>query len=199
MNKNFFTAIIFSLILWNSSVYAEEIRSRFGFYITVPTNFIALQNQNMDDLLKKYEGSQLDKDAFNDIMAGVSKQNMNIEFFFPTHMNNPEDHSININVQKGDIKEISSIPMSDICPMYKSNYSKVFKKNIKQYSCKLTKKFSPKFSPAIFLYHDGASGYLVQYQIQTSAGLTTFTAGCNSKKTCELMDNYTSQMIRSIR
>ena len=105
--------IIFSLVLWNSGVYAEEIRSRFGFYITVPSKFVALQNQNMDDLLKKYEGSQLDKDAFNDIMAGVSKQNMNIEYFFPTHMNSPENHSININVQKGDIKEISSIPMSD--------------------------------------------------------------------------------------
>ena len=191
--------VIFSLIFWNSNLYAEEIRSRFGFYITVPSNFIAFQNENMDDLLKKYEGSELDKDAFNDMMAGVSKKNMDIEYFFPTHINSPEKHSININVQKGNIREISSIPMSDLCSLYRSNYSKVFRKNIKQYSCELTNKYSPKFSPAIFLYHDGASGYLVQYQIQTRAGLTTFTAGCESKKTCELMNNYTSQMIRSIR
>ena len=124
---------------------------------------------------------------------------MNIECFFPTNINNPESHSININVQKGNIKEISSIPMSDICPMYKNNYSKIFRKNIKQYSCELTNKFNPKFNPVIFLYHDGPSGYLVQYQIQTSAGLTTFTAGCESKNTCKLMDNYMYQMIRSIR
>jgi hypothetical protein len=197
--KNFFV-IIFSLIIWNTNILAaEDIRSRFGFYITVPSSFIAIQNQNLDEILKKYKGSDIDKDAFNNIMAGVSKQNMNIEYFFPTHMNNPESHSININVQKGDINELSSIPMRDICPMYKSNYSKVFKKNINQYACKLTNKFSPKFNPVIFLYHDGAFGYLVQYQIQTSAGLTTFTASCLNKKTCELMNNYTSQMIRSIR
>ena len=174
-----------------------KIRSRFGFYITVPSNFIAFQNENMDDLLKSMKDLNLIKILLM-TMAGVSK-NMDIEYFFPTHINSPEKHSININVQKGNIREISSIPMSDLCSLYRSNYSKVFRKNIKQYSCELTNKYSPKFSPAIFLYHDGASGYLVQYQIQTRAGLTTFTAGCESKKTCELMNNYTSQMIRSIR
>ena len=40
--------VIFSLIFWNSNLYAEEIRSRFGFYITVPSNFIAFQNENTE-------------------------------------------------------------------------------------------------------------------------------------------------------
>ena len=56
--------VIFALIFWNTNVFAkEEIRSRFGFYITAPSNFIAVQNQNLDDLLKKYKGPNLDKKA----------------------------------------------------------------------------------------------------------------------------------------
>ena len=100
----------------------------------------------------------------------------------------------------GDIKEItSSFSMKELCPPYKEEYSKIFKKNIKQYSCELTNKFSPKFDPAIFLYHDGLSGYLVQYQIQTGAGFTTFTAACDSYKTCTLMKNWMSLAVFSLR
>ena len=197
--------IIFTLFFWNSVILAkEEIRSRFGFYITVPSNFIAIQNQNLDDLLRKYKGSKIDKDAFNDLMAGSFKQNMNIEYFFSPEMEDPGSHTINIvNDTSGDFKrDILSIPMRDLCPLYKKEYSKVFKKNLEQYTCELTNKFSPKFKQAVFLIHDSVSskeGYLVQYQLQTSAGFTTFTATCKNSRTCELMNSYVSQMIRSIR
>ena len=69
------------------------------------------------------------------------------------------------------------------------------------YDCEVTNKFSPKFQPAIFIYQDSLAGptYLVQYQIQTSGGITTFTAGCTNNKTCETMKGYLSEMIRSIR
>jgi len=78
-----FIIVIFALIFWNTNVFAkEEIRSRFGFYITVPSNFIAVQNQNLDDLLMKYKGPNLDKKAFNDLMAGSPKKDMDIEYFF---------------------------------------------------------------------------------------------------------------------
>ena len=200
--KKFILIIILTTLTasFTSNIYAEEIRSRFGFYLTVPPNFYVLQNKNVDDFLKKYKDSEFDKDAFSDMIAGVSKQNLKVDIFYPTRVRNPENHSINVNAQKGDIKEItSSFSMKELCPPYKEEYSKIFKKNIKQYSCELTNKFSPKFDPAIFLYHDGLSGYLVQYQIQTGAGFTTFTAACDSYKTCTLMKNWMSQMIESIR
>lgn len=190
--------ILIILLINTSNISAEEIRSRFGFYITVPSNFIAIQNQNMDDLLELYEGSKIDKQAFNDMMAGVSKENMNVEYFFPTDLDF-EKYSININIQKADIKELQSVSSKELCPFYSDYYSKIFKKKINQYKCEYTSKFSPKFNIAISLFHDGATGYLVQYQIQTIAGLTTFTAGCETKQGCNLMDDYLSQMIRSIR
>jgi len=197
--------IILAIIFWNTYAFSkEEIRSRFGFYITVPSNFIAVQNHNLDDLLKKYKGSKINKDAFNDLMAGSPKQNMNVEYFFSPEMEDPGSHTINIvNDSSGDFKRhVLSIPMRDLCPMYKKEYSKVFQKNLEQYTCELTNKFSPKFKQAVFLIHDSVmsnEGYLVQYQLQTSAGFTTFTATCKNSRTCELMNGYVSQMIRSIR
>ena len=43
-------------------VMAKEIRTRFGFYIDLPSSFIAIQDQNLGDLLKEYEGSEINKD-----------------------------------------------------------------------------------------------------------------------------------------
>ena len=71
--KKLLTILIISLIHSSNIFATEEIRSRFGFYITMPDKFMAVQDQNVDDLLKLYEGSYLDKGAFNDLMAGVSK------------------------------------------------------------------------------------------------------------------------------
>jgi hypothetical protein len=195
-----FVFIIFTLIFWNTNVFAkEEIRSRFGFYITVPPNFTAVQDQNLEELFKKYKGTNLDKNAFKKLMGGVINQD--IEYFFSLDMEDPEKHSINIGVRKGDIKGINSSNIRDLCSAAKNEISKVAGKNIQQYACELTNKFSPKFQPTIFYYQDGLGNakFQIQYQIQTNAGITTFTAGCNNERTCNLMNSYVSEMIKSIR
>jgi hypothetical protein len=192
--------IILAIIFWNTNSFSkEEIRSIFGFYITVPSNFIAIQNQNLDELLKKYKGSDINKDALKKFLGGTVTQN--IEYFFSQNMEDPENHSINIGVRKGDIKVVNSNNIRDLCSAAKNEMSKIAGKNIQQYSCELTNKFSPKFQPAIFYYRDGLGNakFQITYQIQTNAGITTFTAGCNNARTCELMNGYVSEMIRSIR
>ena len=76
---------IFILILWNSVVLAkEEIRTIFGFYITIPSNFIAMRNENLGELLNKYKGSDIDKDALNNLMGSSMTNKTNIEYFFFT-------------------------------------------------------------------------------------------------------------------
>ena len=192
--------IILVIIFWNTNAFSkEEIRSIFGFYITVPSNFIAIQNQNLDELLKKYKGSDINKDALKKFLGGATSQN--IEYFFSQDMEDPEKHSINIVVRKGDIKVVNSNNIRDLCSAAKNEMSKIAGKNIQQYSCELTNKFSPKFQPAIFYYRDGLGNakFQITYQIQTNAGIASFTAGCNNARTCELMNGYVSEMIRSIR
>ena len=75
---------IFFLLFLNliNAAYSQEIRSRFGFYLNVPNSLIALHNVDIDKLLKEYEGKDVDKSAFNDIMAGATKEEMTLEYFF---------------------------------------------------------------------------------------------------------------------
>ena len=192
--------IILAIIFCSTKAFTkEEIRSIFGFYITVPSNFIAIQNQNLEELLKKHKGSDINKDAFKKFMGGAISQN--IEYFFSPDIEDPERHSINIVVRKGDINVVNSTNIRNLCSAAKNEISKIAGKNIQQYSCELTNKFSPKFQPAIFYYRDGLGNakFQIVYQIQTNTGIASLTAGCDNPRTCELMNGYVSEMIRSIR
>ena len=63
--------IIISLFLTNYS-FAKEIRTRFGFFINLPNEFIAIQDQNLGELMQEYEGSDMDKEFFNEFMANFN-------------------------------------------------------------------------------------------------------------------------------
>ena len=200
MGVNTMKKILIILLLFCNlitSSFSKEIRSRFGFYIDVPDGLTAVQNLNMDELLKDYEGKEIDMNAFNDIMAGVSKQNMNIEYFFPSDLD-PVENSININIQEGNVNDISIVGLKEMCKIYQQEYSRLFNKNIKQYECKQTSQFSPKFNPVIFFIHDGAKNYLIQYQFQVKSGLATLTIGCDTNQNCNTMQKMGIKMIKSI-
>jgi|TARA_X000000950_G_C13605323_1_gene533072 hypothetical protein len=191
---------IFFLLFLNliNAAYSQEIRSRFGFYLNVPNSLIALHNVDIDKLLKEYEGKDVDKSAFNDIMAGATKEEMTLEYFFPKDLD-PVNNSININVQKGNINDVYSLGLKDLCPLYQKEYSRLFKKKIKQYECKFITEFSPKFNSVIYLIHDGIENYLIQYQFQVRSGIATLTVGCDTNKNCNTMSRYANNMINSIK
>tara|TARA_B100001057_G_scaffold56240_1_gene49869 strand:- start:183 stop:791 length:609 start_codon:yes stop_codon:yes gene_type:complete len=195
MKKILIILLLFCNLITNS--FSKEIRSRFGFYIDVPDGLTAVQNLNIEELLKDYEGKEIDMNAFNDIMAGVSKQNMNVEYFFPSDLD-PVKNAININIQDGDVNDISIVGMKEMCKIFQKEYSRLFNKNIKQYECKQTSEFSPKFNPVIFLIHDGAKNYLIQYQFQVKSGLATLTIGCDTNQNCNTMQTMGRKMIKSI-
>ena len=64
--------------------FGKEVRTRYGFYINLPYDYISL-SANMDDLLKQDENNEIniDKKFFNDMMAGSTKSDLNIEYYFP--------------------------------------------------------------------------------------------------------------------
>ncbi len=200
MGVNTMKKILIILLLFCNlitSSFSKEIRSRFGFYIDVPDGLTAVQNLNIEELLKDYEGKDIDMDAFNDIMAGVSKKNMNVEYFFPSDLD-PVKNAININIQEGDVNDIFIVGLKEMCKIYQKEYSRLFNKNIKQYECKQTSEFSPKFNPVIFLIHDGAKNYLIQYQFQVKSGLATLTIGCDTNQNCNTMQTMGRKMVKSI-
>lgn len=194
-----FLAILVLSLLWCNIVIAKEIRTRFGFYINLPNNYVAFQDQNLDELMKEYEGEEIDKDFFNDLFAGSSRQDMNVEYYFPKNFN-AELNSININVQKdSNIKDAIEIGLSELCPYFTTLFGDLYNKNVQQYYCKFNNSFTPKFKTVLHLKHDGAfpKQLLIQYMFQTFAGLTAVTAGCEPKN-CNIIEKQTIQIIKSI-
>ena len=92
--KNIFLSIIF-LLVSTQFVLSKEVRTRFGFYINLPNNFIQL-NANVDELLKKDSEGIINKEYFDELMSGSAKSDMNIEYLYPTKKYNPETNNINI-------------------------------------------------------------------------------------------------------
>lgn len=187
-------------MLWCNIVIAKEIRTRFGFYIDLPSSFIAIQDQNLGDLLKEYEGSEINKDFFNDFTAGSTKQSLNVEYYFPKNLD-PEINSININYQT-DVSLVSllnDIELKDLCPYYNGLFVELFGRKVNQYYCKFEKKFKPKFTKVIHTKHDGAKPgqIMIQYQFDVNKKMLTLTVGCEPKN-CNSMQKVSEYIIKSI-
>ena len=201
MKKKFriiITISIFSLLFYNFTI-ADEIRTRFGFYIDLPENFVAIQDQNIGKLMNETD-NDLNKEFFNDMMAGSSKQDLNIEFYYPKNLK-AEYNSININVQReGNLREIRrDFSLNEICGYYQQMFSELFKKQIRQYECKYNNNFKPKYPDVLRTKHDASQNgnFMFQYQFDYRNNLVTLTIGCEPIN-CRYMEDAGIQMIRSI-
>ena len=201
MIKNFkkFSLLLFVSFLFANFSFAKEIRTRFGFYIDLPKDFVAIQNQNVDELLKDSD-SDINKEFFNELVAGSSKQDLNVEFYYPKKLN-AELNSINVNLQSGvTLREIrGDFSLNEICQAYQQMFIELFKKGIRQYECKYNNNFKPKYRDVLRTKHDGSvSGQLmIQYQLDQNRKLLTLTIGCEPKN-CNYMEKVAVSIIKSI-
>ena len=201
MIKNFkkFSLLFIVSFLFSNFSFAKEIRSRFGFYIDVPNNFVFIQDQNINDLMNESD-NDMNKEFFNDMVSGTSKQDLNVEFYFPKNLN-AEFNSININMQSGvTLKEIKNdFRLIEICKYYQQLFSDLFNRKIKQYECNYTNDFRQKYPDVFRAKHDSAKrgNFMIQYQFDQRRNLITLTIGCEPKN-CNYMEKVAVGMIRSI-
>ena len=75
--------LIIFLILSIQLVYSKEVRTRYGFYVDLPKNYVSL-SANLDEILKSDKDNEMaiNKKYFNDVMAGSSKSDLDTEYFF---------------------------------------------------------------------------------------------------------------------
>ena len=79
--KKIFLSIIF-LLISTQFVFSKEVRTRFGFYINLPSNFFQL-NANLDELLEADKEGLVNRDYFDQMVSGATKSDMDIEYLFP--------------------------------------------------------------------------------------------------------------------
>ena len=186
MNKFFFSILILLLSLEQS--LAKEVRTRFGFYINLPNNYLQL-TANIDEMLKKDVDDSLtfNKEYFNEMMSGSARSDLNIEYYFPKKKYNAEKNMIYIMVQSDLIfNELLDYSPDEICQATSENLGLLYNKKIKIHDCKFNPKFIDRKNSSAIFYIE-SDGYLPTQKIymvmlEMSNGFTTnFVAGCEIK------------------
>ena len=189
--------ILFILLFSISELFAKEVRTRYGFYIDLPNNYIS-STANMDDLLKESgDDVPINKDYFNEMLAGSSRSDMNIEYFFPKKKYNPEFNNINITMMDGNVRELLEFTKKEICSEMKVMVSGLYNKNVREYGCEMNpKKIKKKTSPVVFYFiYDGPFKNTKVYMamLQNKFGkITSFTMVCENKNCSKILKDFIS-------
>ena len=189
--------ILFILLFSISELFAKEVRTRYGFYIDLPNNYIS-SSANMDDLLKESgDDIPINRDYFNEMLAGSSKSDMNIEYFFPKKKYNPEFNNINITMMDGNVREFLEFTKKEICSEMKVMVSGLYNKNVREYGCEINpKKIKKKTSPVVFYFiYDGPFKNTKVYMamLQNKFGkITSFTMVCENKNCSKILKDFIS-------
>ena len=189
--------ILFILLFSISELFAKEVRTRYGFYIDLPNNYIS-STANMDDLLKESgDDVPINKDYFNELLTGSSRSDMNIEYFFPIKKYNPEFNNINITMMDGNVRELLEFTKKEICSEMKAMVSGLYNKNVREYGCEINpKKIKKKSSPVVFYFiYDGPFKNTKVYMamLQTKFGkMTSFTMVCENKNCSKILKDFIS-------
>jgi len=185
--KKIFFSILFLFLSIEQSL-AKEVRTRFGFYINLPNNYLQL-TANIDEMLKKDVDDSLtfNKEYFNEMMSGSARSDLNIEYYFPKKKYNAEKNMIYIMVQSDLIfNELLDYSPDEICQATSENLGLLYNKKIKIHDCKFNPKFIDRKNSSAIFYIE-SDGYLPTQKIymvmlEMSNGFTTnFVAGCEIK------------------
>ena len=184
MKKVLFTIII--LLISSEIVFAKEVRTRFGFYIDLPNEFDTV-TANLDDLLNKTKDSELkiDKDAFNNMAAGGSKSDLDIEYYFPIKKYNAELNMVYIMSVDLDMGELLAFQPYEVCEAMTYEFSLLYQKKVNLYDCELNPtNIKKKNSRGVyFLESDGLANNqrLIIIMVEMKNKLVQFAAGCENK------------------
>ena len=193
--KKIFLSIIF-LLVSTQLVFGKEVRTRFGFYINLPSNFFQF-NANLDELLEADKEGLVNRDYFDQMVSGATKSDMDIEYLFPKKKYDPETNNINITMSKQDLKEIMAFTIDELCPEIKIMMEGLYNKRVKTYQCvKNPNNIKRKSSPAVYYFEvDGPFNNQRAHMVmlQTRRGYsTTFTLGCETKNCSNLVRDFIS-------
>ncbi len=186
MNKFFFSILLLLLLVEQS--LAKEVRTRFGFYINLPNNYLQL-TANIDEMLKKDVDDSLsfNKEYFNEMMSGSARSDLNIEYYFPKKKYNAEKNMIYIMVQSDlTFNDILDYSPNEICQATSENLGMLYDKKMKINDCKFNPKFIDRKNSSAIFYME-SEGYLPTLKtyivmLEMSDGFTTnFVAGCEIK------------------
>ena len=186
MKKIFFSILLLFLLIEQS--LGKEVRTRFGFYVNLPNNYLQL-TANIDEMFKNDvdNSTDINKEYFNEMMSGSARSDLNIEYYFPKKKYDAENNMIYIMVQSNLIfDELLDFSLNEICQVTTENLGMLYNRKVKLYDCKFNPKLIDKknSSGVYFIESDGylSNQRLYMVMLEMNDGFTTnFVAGCEIK------------------
>ena len=201
MKKFYITLLLFILTTYNFAV-AQQVKSKLGFDLRLPKNYFHLDtNRNIDQIIKEYEGEELDINYISKLLSSSAK-NTSYEVFLHRKLN-PNGNSINFNVIPNSgsvISDYLKIPKKDLCSALRSQIIAMYGgKEKRQLYCDFKSNLNDNINTSLKIVHDGRlpNQHLIQYQFKINNDLITSTLGC-FKNNCNLMEKDLLKIISSI-
>lgn len=187
----------------NKVSYSKELKTVWGFSITIPENYI-IEVTDFDSLMSKSRGSNVrDKynlETYENLMKNAQiSEKILIGMYEKDSINRYNNH-INLNFQSENIfLNLNDRNIYQHCMELKKLYSSMLKKEIIQYECFINKNKFQNLSSSIQLKHSHRDGMLnYQYMVPYKIGFATFALLCENKN-CDMMHDKLVTIIRSLK
>ena len=183
--------------------YSKELKTIWGFSITIPENYI-VEVTDFDLLMSKSRGSNVrDKynlETYENLMKNAQISEKILIAMYEKDTINRNNNHINLNSQSDNIfLHLNDRNIYQHCMELKKLYSSLLKKEIIQYECFINNSKFQNLSSSIQLKHSHREGMLnYQYMVPHKRGFATFALLCENKN-CDIMHEKLITIIRSLK
>jgi len=200
---NVVSSILFLILGMDKVLYSKEIKTIWGFSITIPENY-TIEMTDLDSLMSKTRGSNVrvkyNLEEFENLMKNKQiSEKILIDIYEKDSINRYNNH-INLNFQSENIfLNLNDKKIYQLCTELKNLYSSMLKKEVTQYECFVNKNKFQNLSSAIQLKHSHRDEMLnYQYMVPYKRGYATFALLCENKN-CDIMHDKLITIIRSLK
>jgi hypothetical protein len=197
------SSILFLILGMDKVLYSKEIKTIWGFSITIPENY-TIEMTDLDSLMSKTRGSNVrvkyNLEEFENLMKNKQiSEKILIDIYEKDSINRYNNH-INLNFQSENIfLNLNDKKIYQLCTELKNLYSSMLKKEVTQYECFVNKNKFQNLSSAIQLKHSHRDEMLnYQYMVPYKRGYATFALLCENKN-CDIMHDKLITIIRSLK
>ena len=197
------STFLFLFMSMNKVSYSKELKTIWGFSITIPENYI-VEVTDFDSLMSKSRGSNVrDKynlETYENLMKTAQISEKILIGMYEKDTINRNNNHINLNSQSDNIfLHLNDRNIYQHCMELKKLYSSMLKKEIIQYECFINKSKFQNLSSSIQLKHSHRDGMLnYQYMVPHKRGFATFALLCENKN-CDIMHEKLITIIRSLK
>jgi hypothetical protein len=203
MMRKIILALFFLLFSSIEPSYSKELKTIWGFSITIPENYI-VEVTDFDSLMSKSRGSNVrhkyNLEAYENLMKNAQISEKILIAMYEKDTINRNNNHINLNSQSDNIfLHLNDKNIYQHCMELKKLYSSMLNKEIIQYECFINKSKFQNLSSSIQLKHSHRDGMLnYQYMVPHKRGFATFALLCENKN-CDVMHEKLITLIRSLK